>query len=104
MAIGFFLVNFAPAKVRQVFEFIEKYTPPIYVLFFVLVGAKLNIWNVTSFLGIIAIIYVLCRTIGKTIGAKSHVAAGAVVTKDVPPMVRVAGVPARVIKDFKTGE
>lgn len=41
---------------------------------------------------------------GKTIGAKSHVAAGAVVTKDVPPMVRVAGVPARVIKDFKTGE
>ena len=40
----------------------------------------------------------------KTIGVKSHVAAGAVVTKDVPPMVRVAGVPARVIKDFKTGE
>lgn len=38
---------------------------------------------------------------GNTIGAKSHVAAGAVVTKDVPPMVRVAGVPARVIKDFK---
>jgi CBS domain-containing protein len=70
MAIGFFLVNFAPAKVRQVFEFIEKYTPPIYVLFFVLVGAKLNIWNVTSFLGIIAIVYVLCRTIGKTIGSK----------------------------------
>lgn len=70
MAIGFFLVNFAPAKIRAVFEFIEKYTPPIYVLFFVLVGAKLNIWNVTSFLGIIAIVYVLCRTIGKTIGAK----------------------------------
>lgn len=41
---------------------------------------------------------------GRTIGAKSHVAAGAVVTKDVPPMVRVAGVPARVIKDFKAGE
>ena len=41
---------------------------------------------------------------GKTIGAKSDVAAGAVVTKDVPAMVRVAGVPARVIKDFKTGE
>lgn len=38
---------------------------------------------------------------GKTIGAKSDVAAGAVVTKDVPPMVRVAGVPAQVIKDFK---
>lgn len=37
----------------------------------------------------------------RTIGKKSHVAAGAVVTHDVPPMVRVAGVPARVIKDFR---
>ena len=69
MAIGFFLVNFAPAKIKPVFSLIDKYTPPIYVLFFVLVGAKLNIWNVTPFLAIIAIIYVICRTIGKTIGA-----------------------------------
>lgn len=37
----------------------------------------------------------------KTIGHKAHVAAGAVVTHDVPDMVRVAGVPARIIKDFK---
>lgn len=38
---------------------------------------------------------------GRTIGAMSHVAAGAVVTKDVPPYVRVAGVPAKIIKNFK---
>ena len=38
---------------------------------------------------------------GKTIGFKSHVAAGSIVTHDVPDMVRVAGVPAKVIKDFK---
>ena len=37
----------------------------------------------------------------KTIGEKSHVATGSVVTHDVPPMVRVAGIPARIIKDFK---
>lgn len=37
---------------------------------------------------------------GRTIGEKAHVAAGAVVTKDVPPMVRVAGVPAKTIKNF----
>lgn len=38
---------------------------------------------------------------GKTVGKMSHVSAGSVVTHDVPPYTRVAGVPARVIKDFK---
>ena len=38
---------------------------------------------------------------GKTIGEKSHVAAGSIVTHDVPAFTRVAGIPARVIKNFK---
>lgn len=38
---------------------------------------------------------------GKNIGEKSHVAAYSVVTHDVPPFVRVAGIPARIIKEFK---
>lgn len=38
---------------------------------------------------------------GKTVGEKAHVAAGSVVTHDVPPYTRVAGVPARVIKHFR---
>lgn len=40
-------------------------------------------------------------TANKTIGYKAHVAAGSVVTHDVPDMVRVGGIPARVIKEFK---
>ena len=39
---------------------------------------------------------------GVTIGRRSVVAAGAVVTKDVPPHSLVAGVPARVIRDLRT--
>ncbi len=70
MSVGFFMVNFAPKKTRPIFNLIEKFTPPIYVLFFVLVGAKLNIWVVTPILGLIALVYVLGRTLGKAIGAR----------------------------------
>jgi maltose O-acetyltransferase len=38
---------------------------------------------------------------GVTIGTKSVVAAGAVVTKDVPPYVVVGGNPAKIIKQLK---
>ncbi|MEE3410895.1 MAG: cation:proton antiporter [Treponema sp.] len=69
MALGFFMVNFAPAKTRPVFKLVEKFTPPVYVLFFVLVGAKLDIWIITPYLGVLAIVYVLGRSFGKTIGS-----------------------------------
>ena len=69
MSAGFFLVNFAPAKVRSIFNLVSTFTPPVYVLFFVLVGAKLNVWIITPFLGILAIVYVLGRTAGKAIGS-----------------------------------
>lgn len=38
---------------------------------------------------------------GKTVGEKAHVVAGAIVTHDVPDMVRVAGIPAKIIQDFR---
>jgi acetyltransferase-like isoleucine patch superfamily enzyme len=41
---------------------------------------------------------------GVTIGRHSVVAAGAVVTHDVPPGSVAAGVPARVIKQLKAGD
>ena len=40
---------------------------------------------------------------GKTLGRMSHAAAGSIVTHDVEEFTRVAGVPARVIRNFKEG-
>lgn len=70
MFIGFFMTNFAHPKTRQMFKLVEKFTPPIYVLFFVTVGAKLNIWILTPFIAVTAVLYVCGRTLGKTIGSR----------------------------------
>lgn len=77
MSLGFFMVNFAPAKTRPTFKLVENFTPPVYILFFVLVGAKLNIGQVTPFVGIIALLYVICRTFGKSLGS----VLGSIITK-----------------------
>lgn len=82
MALGFFMVNFAPAKTRETFKLVDKFTPPVYVLFFVLVGARLNIWMITPYLGLLALVYVGGRTFGKTIGSRI----GGLITK-APPTV-----------------
>lgn len=41
---------------------------------------------------------------GVTVNEMAHCAAGCIVTKDVPAKCRVAGIPARVIKDFSLEE
>ena len=84
MTLGIVVVNFRPYKSREVFEIVEGFTPPIYVLFFVLVGAKLKFSYMT--LPILALIatYLFYGLTGKMAGAKFG--------------ARISGAPGRVVK------
>ncbi|MGI5058540.1 cation:proton antiporter [Treponema pectinovorum] len=83
MSAGFYITNFALPKTKNMFKLIDKYTPPIYVLFFVTVGAKLNVWQLKPLFILTALLYVIGRTLGKTIGSRL----GARITK-APDTVR----------------
>jgi Kef-type K+ transport system membrane component KefB/predicted transcriptional regulator len=69
MAIGATLANFLPRRSKDVFEIVGKFAPPIYVLFFVLVGARLQISSIPTWIIILAVVYVFGRTLGKISGA-----------------------------------
>jgi len=70
MILGFTLTNIAPIESKEIFDAIKKFSTPIYVLFFVLVGARLDfsIFFGTG-IGLIAVVYVLSRTFGKMSGS-----------------------------------
>ncbi len=69
MTMGFVVINFTPRKSEATFKLVDRFTPPIYILFFVLVGAKLNIRNISFLVALLALIYFIGRTIGKSLGA-----------------------------------
>jgi len=68
MALGVTLVNGAPNSSRRAFEVIRGITPPIYILFFVLVGARLQVGLLPQ-MGLLGLLYVAGRTAGKMAGA-----------------------------------
>lgn len=71
MVMGFVLTNTAGKAADGMFSQINKFTPPIYVVFFVLVGAKLNIsqFGKEPIILLLLVLYLGGRTFGKMIGA-----------------------------------
>lgn len=69
MALGVTLVNTAPRRSLKSFDLVRKFSPPIYVLFFVAIGARLNITNISAQICLLVAAYVIGSIIGKTTGA-----------------------------------
>jgi Kef-type K+ transport system membrane component KefB len=68
MALGMTLVNIAPFASRRAVQAMSGFTPPVYVLFFVLVGARLELLALPS-MGFVGLLYIAGRTAGKWGGA-----------------------------------
>jgi Kef-type K+ transport system membrane component KefB len=69
MALGVTLTNLAPRRSKEVFAIVRTFSNPIYVIFFVLVGARLSIGEIPTWLWVIIVLYVLGRSAGKMGGS-----------------------------------
>ncbi len=68
MCMGIILANRRPTQSRHYFHLMNQWTPPIYILFFILVGAQLDI-GVFASIGSVGLAYIIFRTIGKLLGS-----------------------------------
>ena len=69
MAVGIVLINRAPNRSKKLFETVRSFSTPIYIIFFVLVGARLSLSNMPGWIWALVATYVLMRSLGKWIGA-----------------------------------
>ena len=69
MTLGCSLTNVLPRRSKDLFKIMRNFSVPIYVLFFVLAGARLSISQMPDWLWSIVIVYVVGRSAGKMIGA-----------------------------------
>ena len=67
MAVGAGFTNFS-SQVPHIMKLTDGVTPPIFILFFVLSGAELQL-SVVPTVGVVGIVYVVMRVIGKIAGA-----------------------------------
>ena len=70
MVLGMTLANLAPRRTRETFQIVERFAPPIYTLFFVIVGARLSLTGTPLWMWVLALVYVIGRTSGKMLGAR----------------------------------
>jgi len=69
MTLGFVLTNLVPRRSERLFGVMRSFSIPIYVLFFVLVGARLGLSQMPGWLWGVVGIYVAGRSLGKMAGA-----------------------------------
>ncbi|MBU2458705.1 MAG: cation:proton antiporter [Planctomycetes bacterium] len=87
MAFGATLINILPRRSSASFEMIHKFSAPIYVLFFVIIGARVNVSAVSWIVLLTAAAYIIGCVAGKALG--SHW--GATYSKAAPAVRKFLG-------------
>ena len=87
MALGVTLTNLGSKRVLSSFALVHRFAAPVYVLFFVIVGARLNISSMGPQVGLLVAAYVIGSVVGKTSGAWW----GAARSKAVPTIRKYLG-------------
>jgi len=75
MSMGAMVANIIESPM-SIFNLVDGFTPPLYLMFFVVSGAELDI-TILPKVGLIGILYIISRFFGKVLGAS----VGAIVTK-----------------------
>lgn len=68
MVVGMMLGNLVPGQSRRLSDQVMSFTPPLYILFFAVVGSRLDI-RLLPVMGTIGIVYIIARAAGKFSGA-----------------------------------
>ncbi len=69
MTFGVTIANLAPRQSRGIFGLVEKFSPPIYISFFVLAGAHVEFDKIAPWIMAMIVVYTLCRVVGKVAGS-----------------------------------
>jgi len=88
MVMGTLSSNLCRSDNREMFDLVKKFSPPIFILFFVLVGARLDARILTQG-GVLflATAYIISRSIGKLMGAYI----GGKISRSEPAVTRYLG-------------
>jgi len=69
MTLGVTIANLAPRESKSIFGLVKRFSPPIYISFFVLAGAHLQFDKIALWIVAIMIVFTACRVVGKVAGS-----------------------------------
>ena len=71
MTLGIVIANMMPRQSKAVFTLVKKFSPPIYITFFVLAGAHMEFSHLSVWMVIMIAAYTIFRAFGKIVGSWS---------------------------------